>query len=211
MSKDHTGVSAIVLAAGAGSRFGGGKLLARLGERPLIAAVLDNLRDAPAEEVIVVVGADAERLREVCERYDVKTVDNEVWERGQSTSVLAGLRACGEEARAAVILLGDQPYVGAEAVERLVAAFAEGAKVAVATYGGKRRNPVLFSRKVWPLLEAELAGDEGAQSVLRRHPELVVEVPCEGVGDPADVDTREDLRRLEEMRGAVGDYKMAGG
>jgi len=211
VSKDHTGVSAIVLAAGAGSRFGGGKLLARLGERPLIAAVLDNLRDAPVDEVIVVVGADAESLREVCERYDVRTVDNEEWERGQSTSVLAGLRACGEEARAAVILLGDQPYVGAEAVERLVEAFAEGAKVAVATYGGKRRNPVLFSRKVWPLLESELAGDEGARSVLRRHPELVVEVPCEGVGDPADVDTREDLRRLEEMRGAVGDYKMAGG
>jgi nicotine blue oxidoreductase len=96
-------------------------------------------------------------------------------------------------------------------VERLVATFTEGAKIAVATYGGKRRNPVLFSREVWPLLEAELAGDEGARSVLKRHSELVVEVPCEGAGDPTDVDTREDLRRLEEMRGAVGDYKMAGG
>ena len=211
MSEGHTGVWAIVLAAGAGSRFGRGKLLARLGGQPIIETVLDNLREAPVAEVIVVVGADAERLREVCERYGVRTVANEVWERGQSTSVLAGLRACGEEIRAAVVLLGDQPLVGAEAVERLVAAFAEGAKVAVATYGGKRRNPVLFSREVWPLLEAELAGDEGARSVLRRHPELVVEVPCEGVGDPVDVDTREDLRRLEERRGPVSDYKMAGG
>jgi CTP:molybdopterin cytidylyltransferase MocA len=206
-----SGVSAIVLAAGGGSRFGGGKLLARLGGQPIIEAVLDNLREAPVDEVIVVVGADAERLREVCERYGVRPVANEEWERGQSTSVLAGLRACDKKSRAAVILLGDQPFVGADAVERLVAAFAEGANVAVATYGGKRRNPVLFSREVWPLLEAELAGDEGARSVLRRHPELVVEVPCEGVGDPADVDTREDLRRLEEMRGPVGDYKMAGG
>jgi CTP:molybdopterin cytidylyltransferase MocA len=209
VNEDYTGVSAIVLAAGAGSRFGGGKLLARLGGQPLIQAVLDNLRQAPVDEVIVVVGADAERLREVCEPYGVRTVANEEWERGQSTSVLAGLRASG--GRAAVVLLGDQPFVGAEAVERLVAAFAEGAKVTVATYGGKRRNPVLFSREVWPLLEAELAGDEGARSVLRRHPELVVEVPCDGVGDPVDVDTREDLRRLEEMRGLVSDYKMAGG
>jgi molybdenum cofactor cytidylyltransferase len=206
-----SGVSAIVLAAGGGSRFGGGKLLARLGGQPIIEAVLDNLREAPVDEVIVVVGADAERLREVCERYGVRSVANEEWERGQSTSVLAGLRACDKKSRAAVILLGDQPFVGADAVERLVAAFAEGANVAVATYGGKRRNPVLFSREVWPLLEAELAGDEGARSVLRQHPELVVEVPCEGVGDPTDVDTREDLRRLEEMRGPVGDYKMAGG
>ena len=209
MSKGHTGVSAIVLAAGGGSRFGGGKLLARFGGQPLIEAVLDNLREAPVDEVIVVVGADAEGLREVCERYDVRIVENEEWERGQSTSVLAGLRACAGDA--AVVLLGDQPFIGAGAVGRLVAAFAEGAKIAVATYGGKRRNPVLFSREVWPLLEAELDGDEGARPVLQRHPGLVVEVPCEGVGDPADVDTSEDLGRLEEMRGSMGDYKMAGG
>jgi CTP:molybdopterin cytidylyltransferase MocA len=198
-----------VLAAGGGSRFGGGKLLAKLGGRPIIETVLDNLREAPVDEIIVIVGADAENLREVCERYGIRTVANQEWERGQSTSVLAGLRTCG--GRAAVVMLGDQPFVGAEAVARLVAAFAEGAKVAVATYGGKRRNPVLFSREIWPLLEAELAGDEGARSVLRRHPELVVEVPCDGVGDPVDVDTREDLRRLEEMRGPLSDYKMAGG
>ena len=204
-----SGVSAIVLAAGGGSRFGGGKLLAKLGGRPIIETVLHNLREAPVDEIIVVVGADAQRLRGVCEAYGVRIVANEEWERGQSTSVLAGLRACGGEA--AVVLLGDQPFIGAEAVERLVSAFSEGARVAVATYGGKRRNPVLFSREVWPLLEAELAGDEGARSVLRRHPELVVEVPCEGVGDPADIDTREDLRRLQEMRGPMGDYKMAGG
>jgi nicotine blue oxidoreductase len=197
-----------VLAAGGGSRFGGGKLLAKLGGRPIIETVLDNLREAPVDEIIVIVGADAESLREVCERYGIRTVANQEWERGQSTSVLAGLRTCG--GRAAVVMLGDQPFVGAEAVARLVAAFAEEAKVAVATYGGKRRNPVLFSREVWPLLEAELAGDEGARSVLRRHPELVVEVPCDGVGDPVDVDTREDLRRLEEMRGPLSDYKMAG-
>jgi len=184
-------------------------LLAKLGGRPIIEAVLDNLREAPVDEIIAVVGADAERLREVCERHGVRTVANEEWERGQSTSVVAGLRASGGRA-AVVFLLGDQPFVGAEAVARLVAAFAEGAKVAVATYGGKRRNPVLFSREVWPLLEAELAGDEGARSFLRRHPELVVEVPCEGVGDAVDVDTREDLRRLEEMRGPLRDYKMAG-
>ena len=183
-------------------------MLAKLGGRPIIEAVLDNLREAPVDEIFAVVGADAESLREVCERYGIRTVANQEWERGQSTSVLAGLRTCG--GRAAVVMLGDQPFVGAEAVARLVAAFAEGAKVAVATYGGKWRNPVLFSREIWPLLEAELAGDEGARSVLRRHPELVVEVPCDGVGDPVDVDTREDLRCLEEMRGPLSDYKMAG-
>jgi CTP:molybdopterin cytidylyltransferase MocA len=207
----RNGVTAILLAAGSGSRFGGGKLLAPYRGLPLIEAALASLEDASVDERIVVVGDDAEMLREVCERHGARIVENPDWRRGQSTSVLTGLRACDAKTRAAVVLLGDQPLVGARAVERLVAALAEGARVAVATYGGKWRNPVLFSRGVWPLLEAELAGDEGARPVLRRHPELVVEVPCEGVGDPTDVDTREDLRRLEEMRGIVGGYKMAEG
>jgi CTP:molybdopterin cytidylyltransferase MocA len=194
------GVAAIVLAAGAGSRFGGGKLLAPYRGRPLIEGALVNLADAPVDETVVVVGADAKGLREVCEPYGVRVVENPGWAEGMSTSVRAGLKALGPEAQAAVVLLADQPLVGAGAVGRLVEAFERGAKVAVATYGGRPRNPVLFSREVWPLLEAELSGDEGARPFLRRHPKLLTQVPCDGVGDPADVDTAEDLRRLAEMR-----------
>ncbi|MDQ4106967.1 MAG: NTP transferase domain-containing protein, partial [Actinomycetota bacterium] len=91
----------------------------------------------------------------------------------------------------------------AVSVARLVGAFENGARVAVATYEGAPRNPVLFAREVWPLLGRELAGDEGARRFVRRHPELVTEVPCDGVADPADVDTVEDLRDLEE-RAACG-------
>jgi CTP:molybdopterin cytidylyltransferase MocA len=194
------GVSAILLAAGGGSRFGGGKLLAPYRGRPLIEGALANLADAPVDETVVVIGADAKRLREVCEPHGVRVVENPGWAEGMSTSVRAGLGALELGARAAVVLLADQPLVGAGAVGRLVEAFERGAKVAVATYGGRPRNPVLFSREVWPLLEAELSGDEGARPFLRQHPELVRQVPCEGIGDPADVDTAEDLRRLEEMR-----------
>jgi nicotine blue oxidoreductase len=194
------GVSAILLAAGAGSRFGGGKLLAKLNDMPLVEHVLVALGASPVDKTVVVVGADAKRLREVCEPYGFRIVENPEWTRGQSTSVRAGLRALGPEARAAVVLLADQPLVGADAVKRLVEAFEGGAKVAVAAYGGEPRNPVLFSREVWPLLEAELSGDEGARPFLRRHQDLVTRVPCDEVGDPVDVDTAEDLRRLGEMR-----------
>lgn len=195
-----SGVSAIVLAAGAGSRFGGEKLLAEFEGRPLIEHALIALRDAPVDEIVVVVGSDAGRLREVCEPYSARVVENPDWALGQSTSVKAGLRAIDRDARAAVVLLGDQPLVRAEAVRRLVESFEEGAKVAVATYAGKRRNPVLFSRLVWSDLLAGLSGDEGARSVLRERPELVVEVDCGGVSDPTDVDTTEDLRRLRGAR-----------
>ncbi len=197
MSEAGTGVSAVLLAAGAGSRFGGGKLLAPYRGRPLIEGALSNLADAPVDETVVVVGDDAERLRDVCEPYGVRIVENPDWAEGQSTSVRTGLRACDPDSRAAVVLLADQPLVGAGAVERLVVAYEGGAKIAVATYGGRPRNPVLFSREVWPLLMAELSGDEGARPFLRRHPELITEVPCDGAGDPVDVDTREDLLRLK--------------
>jgi CTP:molybdopterin cytidylyltransferase MocA len=201
-------VSAVLLAAGSGSRFGGGKLLADFGGKPLIEATLKNLRGAPVGEIVAVLGADAEELRRICEPHGVRVVENPDWHLGQSTSVLAGLRAVRPGARAAVVLLADQPFVGAGAVGRLVAAFEGGAEIAVATYNGKRRNPVLFARPVWPMLEEELSGDEGARGLLRRHPELVVEVPCDGVADPSDVDTRGDLRRLEEVRGHRGGYKI---
>ena len=178
-------------------------MLAEFEGRPLIEAVLANLAGAPVDEIVVVVGDDAERLREVCEPYEARVVENPEWARGQATSVRAGLRACDPGARAAVVLLADQPLVGPGAVERLVGAFEEGAKVAAATYSGRPRNPVLFSRELWPLLDAELSGDEGARPFLQRHPKLVTRVPCDEVGDPADVDTAQDLRRLEGLRGGT--------
>jgi CTP:molybdopterin cytidylyltransferase MocA len=192
-----SGVSAIVLAAGSGSRFGGGKLLAPFGERPLIAATLSGLRGAPVDEIIVVVGAEGERLRSITTAYDTRIVENPDWAEGMSTSVRAGLRACSPDARAAVVCLADQPLVGAEAVERLVEAFKHGARVAVATYGGEMRNPVLFARGVWPLLLCEMSGDRGARMFLKHRQGTVTEVACDDVADPADIDTVEDLRRLE--------------
>lgn len=194
-----SGVSAVVLAAGAGSRFGGGKLLAPFWGRTLIEATLEGLRGAPVDETIVVVGAEGERLRSVSAAHGARVAINRAWAEGMSTSVGVGFDACSPGSRAAVVVLADQPLVGAGAVARLVEAFEDGARMAVATYGGEPRNPALFAREVWPLLEREMSGDRGARAVLARHPELVTEVPCDDVADPADVDTVEDLRRLEEL------------
>jgi CTP:molybdopterin cytidylyltransferase MocA len=121
--------------------------------------------------------------------------------RGQ-TSAAALVRALDEETDLEVIgaLMTALGRVGTpEAVARLVKAFERGARVAVATYGGHLRNPALFAREVWPLLLRELSGDEGARVIIRRYPELVTEVRCDDVADPADVDTVEDLRRLEGL------------
>ena len=203
-----------MLAAGAGSRFGGGKLLASYQGRPLVEAVLRELHGAPVNEIIAVVGdktgEEEERLRQVCSLYGALIAENPKWEEGISASVKRGLAAVSPDADAAVVVLGDQPLVGAWAVGRLVEAHEAGATVAVATYGGKLRNPALFARGTWPMLEEELSGDEGARGFFTRHPEMVTEVPCDDVADPTDVDTREDLRRLE-ARDAGGPVKPEGG
>jgi len=193
----RSAISVIVLAAGAGSRFGGGKLLAPFGGLTLIEATLLGLREAPVDETIVVVGNEAEGLRGFCESYGVRLAENEDWAEGMATSVKKGLASCSPNAKAAVVALADQPFVGAEAVERMVRAYRRGASVAVATYGGERRNPALFVRGVWSMLEEELSGDEGARRFFERHPGMVTEVPCDDVADPTDVDTVEDLRRLQ--------------
>jgi nicotine blue oxidoreductase len=156
------------------------------------------------DETIVVVGAEGERLRDVSTAQGACVVENRDWAEGMSTSVRAGLDACSPGSRAAVVVLGDQPLVGTGAVGRLVEAFEDGAPVAVATYRGEPRNPALFAREVWPLLGSEMSGDRGARAVLARHPELVTEVPCDDVADPADVDTVEDLQRLEKGLAAPG-------
>jgi molybdopterin-guanine dinucleotide biosynthesis protein A len=154
----RSGVAAILLAAGAGSRFGGGKLLAKLNDISLGEHVLVALEASPVDEVVVVVGADAERVREACEPFGVRIVENAEWIEGQSTSVRVGLRALGPRVRAAVVLLADQPLVGAGAVRlwlpgpvllRLVVALAAGAIVGVGALHAADRG---FLREVWGLV-----------------------------------------------------------
>lgn len=181
-------VAAVVLAAGAGSRFLGPthKLRAELRGRPVVSWVFDAVIAAGFEKVYVVTGAvDLDDLIP----SDWVTVRADDWSDGQSRTIQAGLaRAEADGVTAVVVGLGDQPLVPASAW-RSVGASA--GPVAAASFDGGLRPPVKLERSVWPLLPTE--GDEGARRILRERPELVSAIPC--TGDPYDIDTVEDLVR----------------
>lgn len=191
------GVAAAVLAAGGGSRFAGDapKVLADLGGRPLVAHAVDAAVASGLHPVLLVVGELGDDVA-MQAPSGVEIVENREWRDGIASSLRAVLRALESrgEVGAVVVGLADQPFVGSAAYERLAAAYDAGARLAAATYEGRRANPVLLARELWHEASA-LDGDEGARQLMRRH--AVVEVSCDGTGDPTDVDTTEDLAALE--------------
>lgn len=184
------GVAGVLLAAGGGSRLGTPKALVEIAGERLVDRGVHLLAEGGCRPVAVVLGAAEVRLGGVI------TVPNPDWAGGMGSSLRAGLLALPGTARAAVIALVDQPLVRPAAVRRLIDAFRRGATVAVATYGGVRRNPVLIAREHFAEVCALAVGDVGARPFLRAHPDLVVPVACDDVGDPADIDTPEDLAAL---------------
>lgn len=181
----------MVLAAGGGSRFSGGahKLVSDFRGRPLVAWAVDAALGAGLAEVVVVQGAvDLGELVSA----GVTLLTNERWAEGQATSLgmaIAHARAAGHDA--VVVGLGDQPLLASSAW-RAVASAPPTPPIAVATYDGRRGNPVRLASTVWDRLRFD--GDEGARELMRREPGLCGEVAC-AEGNPADVDTVEDLEQ----------------
>ena len=193
-------VAGLVLAAGSGSRYGGPKALVAFEGELLVERAARLLVEGGCAPVLVVLGAAAEQVRAAAVLPEVVVAAD--WPTGMGASLRAGLAALEGRAEvdACVVALADQPRVGPGAVERLRAAFAAGASAAVATYAGAARNPVLLARPTWPAV-AELAqGDAGARAWLRAHPDAVIEVPCDGTGSAADIDTPDDLTALLAVR-----------
>lgn len=191
-------VTAVVLAAGTGSRFVGPthKLLQPLAGRPLVAWAVEAACQAGCAEVLVIEGAVA--LGGILPP-EVVLVHNASFSRGQATSLRCALDWCLAAGReVAVVGLGDQPFIS-PAAWRAVAT-STGAPIVAASYGGHRRNPVRLARSVWPLVTA--TGDAGARVLMADHPELVAEVPCDG--EPLDVDTAADLAAAEAAVAAGG-------
>lgn len=164
-------VGAVVLAAGAGTRFGGPK------QRLLLPRVLERLRETSVEDVVVVAGAYP------LEAEGARVVACHEWERGPGASLRCGLTALAPETKAAVIVLADGPDLAPAAVERVLRAWRNGTgDLVAASYAGDRGHPLVVGRPLWKGVP-----DEG----LRAQAALLV--PCDDLGPPGDVDRPEDL------------------
>jgi molybdenum cofactor cytidylyltransferase len=187
-----TSTTAIVLAAGSGTRFGGGKLLASLGGRPILQHVLDALAEAGLDDVIVVLGDEAATIEPAIAWRGERRVLNPDPDRGLAGSVRLGLAAVGPGADGVLIVLGDQPAITGGLVRQVLdAAASVDRPVVVPRFADdSARNPIHLARAAFGLVE-EVHGDRGLGPVLAAHPELVHEVPVDG-SNP-DVDRPADL------------------
>jgi CTP:molybdopterin cytidylyltransferase MocA len=180
-------IGGLVLAAGAGRRFGGVKQVAEFRGLPLLEHALIAM--GVVERKVVVLGANADVVRARVPLHGADPVVADDWHDGLSASLSVGVTAL-EDCEAVVVTLGDQPLIAAGAIRRVIAARGPTPGVR-ATYGGVPGHPVLLERSLFGAV-MELRGDRGAGELLHG----AREVSCDGLGSPVDVDTPEALRLL---------------
>ena len=187
-------VGVVLLAAGGSSRLGRPKQLLIHGGKTLVRRAAEAAVAAECGPVVVVLGAQAQAVASELAGLPVSTVHNEAWEQGMGSSLGVGLRALDPAVEAALVMLCDQLRVESGHLRALVESFTRTrASIVASGYEGTRGVPALFSRALFPELEA-LAPDQGARGVIARDPSRVVEVALTGGGE--DVDTAADLTRL---------------
>lgn len=193
-AKAQLAVDVVLLAAGRSSRMGGpNKLLALFDDKPLVRRTAERALASKASGTIVVTGHQRERVRAALSGLDVTFADNPDFAEGLSSSLKAGIFRVAEDAAGAMIVLGDMPGVSSADLDRLIDAFrkAEGRSVVRASHDGRRGNPVLLPRALFPAI-AHLEGDTGARHLVGAEGLDVVDVEI-GDGASIDVDTREAL------------------
>ena len=171
-------ISAVVLAAGAATRFGSPKQLL------LLPYVLDGIRAAPVDQIVIVSGAYPIEAGESIDLEGARVVACADWALGPGASLRCGLAALGDEADAALVVLADGPYLDPRAIERVLA-HRDQAEFVAATYDGTRSHPAVIARSLWDKIPDD--GGRGLEVLL---------IPCHDLIPPGDIDTPDLARDL---------------
>ena len=196
MTEEGVSIAAVILAAGRSSRMGAHKLLLPLGGQPLVSYAVRAALASAASPVVVVLGHEAARVREVLPHGRQRVVVNERFAEGMATSLQAGLSAITDRVAGAIILLADQPLLTSDVINRVLSeAVARPHEIVASTYAGTRGHPIYFPFTLFGELSA-VRGDEGGRSVIGRHTDLVRTLAVEPPELGLDVDEPSMYERL---------------
>ena len=188
-------VVGVVLGAGRSSRFGSPKQLLPFGDTTLLGQVIRNANASSLERIVVVLGRASGELREALDFGRAEVVENTAYGTGCASSLLAGLDAAGDDCAALFLLLGDQPGVLPEFIDRALSEWKRNRPwAAVCSYRGRPGHPFVFSREAFGEL-AGLHGDKAVWKLIEAYPDMVREIEIDA-GLPPDVDTPEDYERV---------------
>ncbi len=194
-AETEEGLYAIVLAAGASTRFGSAKQLARIAGRPLLHTTVSRAVALTGSATFVVLGARAVELAPLLKHTPASIIINHHWREGIASSIRAGVERLPAACAAVMLVLADQVAVTTEDLRRLASAWRRQPEhIAAALYAGTVGVPAIVPRSRFGEL-AELRGDVGARRVLQRSPDRLVRVPMESAA--LDIDTPEDLLAIE--------------
>lgn len=192
---------AVVLAAGESRRMGTQKLLLPFGEATVVEAVVRTALASSVDRALAVLGADRKAVRAKLEPYGVDFAVNEDFAMGMLSSVQAGFKALPAGAEAAVVMLGDQPFLPARVVDTVINAYREGGKgIVVPAFRGRRGHPVLIDL----VYRDEVLGldpAEGLRQLMRAHPDDIFEADVEDANILRDMDVPEDYANELKRQG----------
>jgi molybdenum cofactor cytidylyltransferase len=188
-------VAAVVLAAGGSSRFGSPKQLLPWKGKTLLEHVVDIALESSAQQVVVVLGHEASRIGALLGHRAAELVVNDNWAAGQSSSVRTGLLALPETCEACLFVLADQPNLTSALLDQVLATYRRTlASLVAPAHRGRRGNPVLFARALFPEL-LQMRGDQGGRQVMKRHEHEVETVDVADESLFLDIDTMDDYER----------------
>lgn len=192
---------AMILAAGESRRMGEPKLLLPFGEKTIIEAVIDNVVRSKVKNILVVLGADREKIKEKIQNYPIKICVNSHFQEGMLSSVQRGFQTLPENTQAVLIILGDQPSIASSVIDKVIDAYRRtGRGIVLPVYKNDRGHPVLIDMKYQDEVQ-NLSLEIGLRGTVYNHPGDILEVEVEASTILRDIDDMDDYRReLEERK-----------
>jgi molybdenum cofactor cytidylyltransferase len=195
MTLSQKWISLIILAAGRSTRFGSNKLLFEISGKKLIERVVETGVASKASEVVVVVGFEKEKILPILEGYQCEVVFNPEFEKGQSSSVIAGAKSVKNEAHAIMILPGDMAYIDVEHINKVIDEYNSlPSSIVVACFESKMGHPILFDRELFNEILKITEEGFGLKEVVDRHRTEIRRVDVGSAEILLDVDVPEDVK-----------------